>query len=339
MVHIAKSQPVPQNENLVVISPSGNYGDNDLVECCDIKNPSLSICAFQAQFIKYGAMVYQYSNAEELAEAILAVDPISEHSAVDFYKQTQALKQAALSVDNKGSLALSQNALIISDGTSCLSDYDISSYATDPLHKQKIASILNSMPSIGSASDVDIYIQNKAIISPLTGEMFVNAAREYNIDCRLLMAIIELESQFGTAGVAVVTLNPGNVGNTGTATRTYSSWSAGVAAVADWLNKHRVSVIIPVETPVTPPVDNPSIDILPPIPPVDDTATSTPPIVPPDETPTTTPPVIPDQPIKVPAVEEPVTPEIVPISRSKKSIKSLAKIGRINKKSNLRNKA
>ena len=339
MVHIEKLQKVPQNENLIVFSPSGDYDEDQLIECCEINNPGVAIGAYQAQFIKYGGLVYQYNTPEELAGAILKVDPLSSHKVVNLYKQQLALKEVGVEGVDSVNLTTSLKPLIISDGSACLATYDISSYATDPLHEQKIASILNAMPSIGSANDVDIYIKNKAITSPLTGDMFVSAAQGYSIDCRLLMAIIELESQFGTAGVAVSTLNPGNVGNTGTATRTYSSWSAGVAAVADWLNKHRVSVVTPVETPTTPPVDNPNIDTTPPTPPTDNIPTTTPPIIPPDETPTTTPPVIPDEPIKLPAIEEPVNPELTPISKSKKSNKSLAKLGRLAKKTNNRRRA
>lgn len=143
-----------------------------------------------------------------------------------------------------------KNAPIIYDGaTACMTAYDISSYATDPLHEQKIANILQTMSAMADSSEIDLYIDSKAISSPVTAMMILNAVQEYPVDVRLLMAIMELDSRFGTAGVAVDTMNPGNVGNTGTAIRNYASWQEGVTAVAEWLYKHRVSpsTEVPVE--------------------------------------------------------------------------------------------
>ena len=132
-----------------------------------------------------------------------------------------------------------QNTPIIPDApTAVLSFYDISTYASDPLYQQKISDILSLMPAMDSAAAIDAYISNEAIGSPLTGQIILSAAQQYNIDARLLMSILELESNFGTAGLAVTTQNPGNVGNTGSGTRTYNSWQDGVAAVAQWLSLH-----------------------------------------------------------------------------------------------------
>jgi len=130
---------------------------------------------------------------------------------------------------------------IISDGQTilCLGEYDISSYATDPLHEEKISSILGNIGKMLSPSDIDTYIGAKMIISPVTGEMIFNAAKKYGVDIRLIMAIIEQDSNYGTEGVAVRTYNPGNVGNTGSDEKSFSSWSEGVEAVADWLARHR----------------------------------------------------------------------------------------------------
>jgi uncharacterized protein YjdB len=127
-----------------------------------------------------------------------------------------------------------------SDNDGPLSKYNLSTYATDPLYQQKIDDILSVMPSVDTVEKLDAYIDSEAIGSPLTGQMILEAARQYNVDIRLLVAMLELESRFGTAGVAVSTLNPGNVGNTGTATKTFPSWTDGVIAVASWLNAHRV---------------------------------------------------------------------------------------------------
>lgn len=80
--------------------------------------------------------------------------------------------------------------------------------------------------------------------------MIFNAAQQYSVSTRLLVAMLELESRFGTAGVGANTFNPGNVGNTGSETRTYNSWQEGVDVVAAWLNRHRSAPVVETPTPV-----------------------------------------------------------------------------------------
>src|SRR3989344_4219027 len=127
---------------------------------------------------------------------------------------------------------------VITDGlVTVLGEYDITSYATDPLHEEKIMDILSKMGVMDTAEKIDDYIKSKYSSSPVEGGMIMNAAQSYEVDARLMMAIMELDSRFGTAGIGVSTLNPGNVGNDDDGnTRTYSSWQEGVTAVAEWLN-------------------------------------------------------------------------------------------------------
>ena len=122
-----------------------------------------------------------------------------------------------------------------------INGYDISAYATDPLYEQKIQNIINAMPTFYSAQDVDNYIHNQAQTSPLNGNMVWGASQEYFVDIPLLVAIMQNDSDFGTLGVGATTNNPGNVGNTGSATHTYDSWTDGVNAVASWLSRHRAT--------------------------------------------------------------------------------------------------
>lgn len=214
---------------------------------------------------------------------------------------------------------------MMSNATECLSYYDISSYATDPLHEQKIADILSYMGPMNSPADIDYYLNNEVVACPLDGNIIFAAAQQYNVDCRLLMAIMELDSRFGTVGIAVSTFNPGNVGNTGTATRTYSSWQAGVEAVAEWLDNHRMNGT-PVEAPV-PPIDEPIVEPTPETPPIENPVVEEPIVTPPTpiveptpetpiDTPTTTPPITPEEPIVTPPAEEPVS-TTTPISKAK----------------------
>lgn len=177
--------------------------------------------------------------------------------------------------------------------------YDISAYATDALHEQKIQSIVNAMPAMTIASDIDTYIGSLVENSPVTGEMIMTAAALYNVDIPLIIAIIQNDSSFGTLGVGARTNNPGNVGNTGFAEQMYPSWQDGVIAVADWLNRHRVTdapaPTIPEPTPdqnpdiITPPSDTPVPDLVP-TPIITDSGGTTTPNTTTSDTASTTPP-------------------------------------------------
>src|SRR3989344_6172378 len=163
------------------------------------------------------------------------------------------LFQLNLLVDTSKSAAVKEATLaeVITDcSIAVLGEYDITPYATDPLHEKKVMNILSKMGVMDTVEKIDDYIKSKYLSSPVTGEMIMNAASAYNVDARLMMAIMEQDSSFGTAGKAVRTRNPGNVGNDDAGnTRAYESWQEGVTAVAAWLSRHRGSTIIP-ETPL-----------------------------------------------------------------------------------------
>src|SRR3989344_720572 len=159
------------------------------------------------------------------------------------------LFQLNLLVDTSKSAAVKEAILaeVITDGSVAVLDkYDITSYATDPLHEKKIMDILSKMGVIDTVEKINKDIKSQALSSPVTGEMVMSAALAYDVDVRLIMAIMQQDSSFGTAGKAVRTLNPGNVGNDDSGNlRTYESWQKGVTAVAEWLSRHRGSTIIP----------------------------------------------------------------------------------------------
>ncbi len=175
------------------------------------------------------------------------------------------LFKLSLLVDTSKSAAVKEVTLaeVITDGSvAVLGEYDITPYATDPLHEEKVMNILSNMGVMDTAEQIDDYIHGKYMSSPVTGEMVISAALAYMVDARLMMAIIEQDSRFGTVGLATSTLNPGNVGNDDDGnTRTYDSWQEGVTAVAEWLNRHRVSQGIAEETivePIATPTDSTS---------------------------------------------------------------------------------
>ena len=165
---------------------------------------------------------------------------ISETAAVTPFTEAEVVQNGI-----EASFGIASSNTVSGTGSiTPMDEYDITSYATDPLHEQKIASILSGMGEMTGPELIDAYINAKSISSPLTGQMIFDAANSSAVDVRLVMAIMEQDSRFGTAGVAVDTFNPGNVGNTGSATKTYDSWQAGVEAVAEWLSRHRKTVAV-----------------------------------------------------------------------------------------------
>lgn len=93
MIHIEKDQAVSGHDNLKVFSVSGDYSDEDLIDCYDIKVPSMATASFQAQYIKYGSIIYRFNEPEELGQALNDVDPQSTHDAVLLYKEERAREQ------------------------------------------------------------------------------------------------------------------------------------------------------------------------------------------------------------------------------------------------------
>lgn len=97
---------------------------------------------------------------------------------------------------------------------------------------------LEKQAPIPTAQSLDAYIQNNAKGSPVTGQMILNAAATYGVPPNVLAAVLNDESAFGTVGQGVKTMNPGNNGNTGKSTITYSTWQKGVDAAAATLSKY-----------------------------------------------------------------------------------------------------
>lgn len=111
----------------------------------------------------------------------------------------------------------------------------IGAYATDPNYVQEISGLYNTVTKLGVTQSPDAlqqYIKNNAGNAPVTGQMILNAAGTYGVDPALLTTVLLHESDFGTAGAATKTNNPGNIGNTGTSTQSYNSWQQGVNAAA-----------------------------------------------------------------------------------------------------------
>lgn len=100
MIHIEKDGKIYGNENLKVATATGDYEDSALIEFYDVSNTSLVAGAFQAQYIKYGNLVYGFNDPVDLGKAILEIDPESTHTAASYVRMTNEL----LSQMNSGSL-------------------------------------------------------------------------------------------------------------------------------------------------------------------------------------------------------------------------------------------
>jgi hypothetical protein len=99
MVPISNNQKVPEQDLVVAVS-DGQYADTDLILCAPSDTPDIPTAMLQAQYVKYGPVVYQYNTPEELGAAIFALDPSSTHDAVALYKEQVARDKAR----NEGTL-------------------------------------------------------------------------------------------------------------------------------------------------------------------------------------------------------------------------------------------
>ena len=127
--------------------------------------------------------------------------------------------------------------------------FDISRYAPPPhaeIVTKQTAFIAKHLPLI-SVHNIDEFIYERAPTSPLTGWMFLGAADHFLIDndgVRLMMALCQQDSMYGTLGEGARLHNPGNVGDMDDgSTVDFGTWENGVWAVAEWLQRHRVPAI------------------------------------------------------------------------------------------------
>ena len=128
-------------------------------------------------------------------------------------------------------------------GPGIIAGYDITSYATAPGHEEAVATQYRwfSNRDFSSARSIDQIFKSLAASTPLTGDMVLSSARKYNVDARLIAALMQIDSNLGSQGLGAVTHNPGNVGNDDSGkTKDWGTWPAGVDAVAEWLSRHRV---------------------------------------------------------------------------------------------------
>lgn len=90
MITITKDLKIPDSPSRIVCSPEGDYADTDLILCAEKTKPDLALAQLEAQYIKYGPVIYQFNTPEELGAAIFALDPESTLDAVALYKEQLA---------------------------------------------------------------------------------------------------------------------------------------------------------------------------------------------------------------------------------------------------------
>jgi hypothetical protein len=123
--------------------------------------------------------------------------------------------------------------------------YNIKSYATAPHHEKVVDSAYKTILKIPtlSAESINDYMKKNSGADkvPFSGEDIINVANKYNVDPAAIMAIIQVDSSFGTKGKAVRTKNAGNVGNTDSgASKYFKTWKEGLDAVGKQLAKRKI---------------------------------------------------------------------------------------------------
>jgi hypothetical protein len=199
----------------------------------------------------FGQSVFQGSGftAPSLADvASLANQFLSTGQAADYGTAYQmAVKALQTGFGTKGQsspLTIEQANPSTSMQKNDFLGYDLSTYATDPAYASKLTPIVQQISSDISSygpQGMQSYIQSQAPNSPITGQMVYNASSSAGIDPRLMLGMLQLESNFGTQGAGAKTMNPGNVGNTDNgSTVTMPSWQAGLNAMAQQLANRRI---------------------------------------------------------------------------------------------------
>lgn len=121
---------------------------------------------------------------------------------------------------------------------------DIRKYATDPEHEVKVEKIHASLPEIATSTDAQKYIDTiKSKYGhdiKVTGDMIYKAAKEYNVSMKLMIALMQNDSMFGTTGLGKKTNNPGNIANDDAGHKQYyPTMREGVRAVARQLSRYK----------------------------------------------------------------------------------------------------
>ncbi len=134
-----------------------------------------------------------------------------------------------------------------------IAGYDLTSYASGNAvggpasQASNVQSIYNQLPSITNAASAEAAIQSTKPNSPITGQMVMDAAQQTGVDPKMIISVMQAETQLGTDGSKGSKQNNfGNVGNTDSLMASGGSVgiptaAAGVLAVAQNLAQRKVA--------------------------------------------------------------------------------------------------
>lgn len=125
---------------------------------------------------------------------------------------------------------------------SIVAGYDLTRYDPgNPNHPPAVRKAYEEAKKfdLSSAAAIDAYIRKHAPRSPVTGADVFSVAARKGVDPAMLLALMQVESSYGTAGKGARSHNPGNVGNGPGHLNELGDWMNGIGTMADWLLKHQ----------------------------------------------------------------------------------------------------
>jgi hypothetical protein len=154
----------------------------------------------------------------------------------------EKLRQSQISpgIGGGNNIPENQNRVIagINFGAGTVNGKSLGEYAPGP-HADRVRAIYNNLPDMNSAENIQAELSKYK--SPLNASTVLSEANRVGIDPRILMAQMKQDSTYMTAGKAVRTNNPGNVGNDDAGNLKYfSDPNQGIAGLADNLAKRKV---------------------------------------------------------------------------------------------------
>lgn len=101
---------------------------------------------------------------------------------------------------------------------------NLKGYAVDPNQIKAVATLYNKVPDTSNALDYDTFIKSVAPKSQIKGQDIIAAADVYNLDPKIILALMQHESRLGTSTVALANNNFGGI----TWSPTYAKNNPGV---------------------------------------------------------------------------------------------------------------
>lgn len=88
---------------------------------------------------------------------------------------------------------------------------NLKGYAVDPNQIKAVATLYNKVPDTSNAFDYDTFIKSVAPKSQIKGQDIIAAADVYNLDPKIILALMQHESRLGTSTVALTNNNFGGI--------------------------------------------------------------------------------------------------------------------------------